>query len=191
MSRTSLFARCACRYTLPILALFVGWFDGRSTAQADDWPQFRGANCRGITAAKAKLPVQFSTTKNVAWSAEVGDGVGGAVIASGRLFVTGMSDKETVTLHAFDAASGKSLWKRNWPTGKLPEIHGTNSPASSTPVADNERVCFYFTTLGLVCVDALTGDDRWRQKLPVPFFVMKWGAGVSPVLSSSSVRTTT
>jgi outer membrane protein assembly factor BamB len=153
-----------------------------SVALAEDWPQFRGANCSGISSAKAPLAVKFSPTENVSWSAKVGDGIGGAVIADGRVFVSGMTGEETVSLFAFDAASGKPLWRRDWPTGKLVEVHKTNSQASSTPAADADRVYFYFSTLGLLTVDARTGEDRWQKKLPVPFFVFKWGAGMSPVL---------
>ncbi len=150
--------------------------------QADDWPQFRGPNCTGISAGTKPLPVKFSATENVRWSAKVGDGVGGSVIAAGRVFVSGMTADETVSLFAFDAATGKTLWQRDWPTGPLAEVHATNSQASATPAADAERVYFYFSTLGLLTVDARTGKDVWEQKLPTPFFVFKWGPGMSPVL---------
>jgi outer membrane protein assembly factor BamB len=153
-----------------------------AVAAADDWPQFRGSNCTGISAGNHPLPVTFSASENVQWSADVGDGVGGAVVAAGRVFVSGMTAEETVSLFAFDAATGRKLWVRQWDTGRLPEVHRTNSHASSTPAADAERVYFYFTTLGLVAVDARAGQDVWQQKLPVPFFVFKWGAGMSPVL---------
>jgi outer membrane protein assembly factor BamB len=155
---------------------------GPSRACADDWPQFRGPNSCGIAPTAKGLPVTFSSTENVRWSADVGDGVGGAAVVAGRAFVAGMTAKQTVSLFAFDAATGKKLWQRDWPTGELPEVHQTNSHASSTPVADAERVYFYFSSLGLLAVDARTGRDVWRQSLPVPFFVFKWGAGMSPVL---------
>lgn len=156
-------------------------------AAAADWPQFRGPNCSGVAADAHDLPVEFSPAENIRWSAPVGDGIGGAVVAAGRLFVAGMTDKEQVSLFAFDARTGKPLWKRDWPTGELPEIHATNSHASSTPAADAERVYFYFTTLGLMAVDARTGADVWKQSLPEPFFVFKWGAGMSPVLHGEKV----
>lgn len=157
---------------------------GTSSApvQADDWPQFRGPNCCGISATRQPLPVKFSKTENVRWSAVVGDGVGGAAIVAGRVFVSGMTAKETVSLFAFDAQTGEKLWQRDWPTGPLPEVHQTNSHASSTPAADDERVYFYFSSLGLLAVDANSGQDVWRRPLPAPFFVFKWGAGMSPVL---------
>ncbi len=163
---------------LALLLLIVG----AARSRADDWPQFRGTNCRGVSSSDKPLPVNFSSSQNVRWSAAVGDGVGGAVVAAGRVFVSGMTSGETVSLFAFDTATGRKLWQRDWPTGPLPEVHQTNSHASSTPVADSERVYFYFSSLGLLALDAETGQDAWRRSLPVPFFVFKWGAGMSPVL---------
>jgi outer membrane protein assembly factor BamB len=103
-------------------------------------------------------------------------------VAAGRVFMSAMIDEETVGLIAFDAATGEILWERRWPTGDLLEAHLTNSYASTTPAADAERVYFYFSTLGMLTVDAKTGADVWQRKLPVPYFVFKWGAGMSPVL---------
>ena len=150
--------------------------------RAEDWPQFRGPNCTGISTSSKPLPVNFSETEGVRWSADVGDGVGCPVIAAGRVFVSGMTAPETVSLFAFDAASGKKLWQRDWPAGSLPEVHKTNSHAGTTPAADGNRVYFYFSTLGMLAVDAQTGADIWKQELPVPYFVFKWGAAMSPVL---------
>jgi outer membrane protein assembly factor BamB len=154
---------------------------------AADWPQFRGPNCTGICASNDPLPVEFSDKQNVRWSAALGDGVGCPTVAAGRVFVSAMVDKETVALLAFDASSGKSLWRREWKTGPLPEVHLTNSHASTTPAADGERVYFYFSTLGLLAVDAKTGDDLWHVKLPAPFFVFKWGPAMSPLLYKDMV----
>ena len=153
-----------------------------TNTRADDWPQFRGPNCSGISTDKQPLPVKFSATENLRWTAKVGDGVGSPVVAAGRVFVNGMTGDETVSLFAFDAATGEKLWQRDWNTGPLAEIHKSNSQASSTPAADADRVYFYFSTLGLLAVDARTGSDVWQQKLATPFFVFKWGPGMSPVL---------
>ncbi|MFN0164835.1 MAG: PQQ-binding-like beta-propeller repeat protein [Bryobacteraceae bacterium] len=154
---------------------------------AEDWPQFRGPNSTGISASTQPLPVTFSATENVRWSANVGDGAGGAAVAAGRVFVSGMTGEQTVSLFAFDAATGKKLWQRDWQTGRLAEMTQPNSHASTTPAADAERVYFYFSTLGLRAVDARSGRDVWHQKLPTPFFVFKWGPAVSPVLYQDMV----
>lgn len=155
---------------------------GLASQAAEDWPQFRGPNCLGISSETESLPLHFSETENVRWQQAVGDGVGGAVVAADRVFVSGMTDSKTISLFAFDLVSGERLWRRDWPAGELPEVHHVNSHASTTPAADGDHVYFYFSTLGLVAVDAQSGANVWQQELPVPFFVFKWGAGMSPVL---------
>lgn len=149
---------------------------------ADDWPQFRGPNCTGISTSTRSLPARFSAEENVRWSAELGDGIGCPVVAAGRVFTSALIDDDTMGLFAFDAASGDQLWVRKWPIGDIAPVHKTNSHAATTPAADAERVYFYFATLGMVALDAKTGDDVWKKELPVPYFVFKWGAGMSPVL---------
>jgi hypothetical protein len=121
-----------------------------SLVQAEDWPQFRGPNCSGISTGTKPLPVKFSATENVVWSARVGDGVGSPIVVAGRVFVSGMTADRTVSLFAFDAATGEKLWQRDWQTGPLAEVYSVNSHASSTPAADADRVYFYFSTLGLL-----------------------------------------
>jgi len=153
-----------------------------ATAFADDWPQFRGPNCSGIAPSTRPLPTTFSDTENVRWKLKIGDGIGCPVVAAGRVFATTMVDDHTIGLVAVDAKSGKELWKRTWDGGELPDIHLTNSQAATTPVATAEHVCFYSPTLGMICVNAATGNDVWRVELPEPYFVFKWGAGMSPVL---------
>ena len=149
---------------------------------AEDWPQFRGPNCSGISPSGHRLPVHFSATDNVTWAARLGDGIGCPIVVAGRVFTSAMIDEDTVGLYAFEAESGRELWKRSWPVGDLDVTHKTNSHASTTPAADAERVYFYFSTLGMIAVDAATGADVWQQQLPIPYFVFKWGPGMSPVL---------
>lgn len=150
--------------------------------QAEEWAQFRGPNCTGISQTAQNLPVVFSETENVAWSVKLGDGIASPVVAAGRVFTTAMVDEKTIGLFAYDAARGEELWKRTWPIGDVDDIHHTNTHAAITPAADAERVYFYFGTLGMLAVDARTGEDVWQVELPVPYFVFKWGAGMSPVL---------
>jgi outer membrane protein assembly factor BamB len=164
-------------------AIFVGLMIFSAVpAFAEDWPQFRGPNCSGVSQTTAKLPTEFSSTDHVKWSVKLGDGIGSPVIAAGRVFTSAMINPQTIGLFAFDANSGEQIWVRQWPIGDVDEIHETNSHAGTTPAADSERVYFYFSTLGMVALDAATGKDVWQKPLPVPYFVFKWGAGMSPVL---------
>lgn len=166
--------------------LIVGLF-AAVQSDAADWPQFRGPNCSGILSSSKPLPAEFSDSKNVRWKADLGDGIGCPIVASGRVFTSAMIDKKTVGLYAFDAMTGDELWQRTWDAGDLPDIHKTNSHAATTPAADADRCYFYFSTLGMICVDAKTGKDVWQKELPVPYFVFKWGAGMSPTLYKDKV----
>lgn len=158
-----------------------------ASVHADDWPQFRGPNCSGVATTQSPLPAVFSETERVKWSTKLGDGIGCPIVAAGRVITTAMVDDQTIGLYAFDSKSGNQLWSRSWPIGDVDEIHQTNSHAATTPAADAERVYFYFSTLGMICVNAKTGADVWQQPLPVPYFVFKWGAGMSPILHKDKV----
>ncbi|RLS42764.1 MAG: serine/threonine protein kinase [Planctomycetota bacterium] len=153
-----------------------------ASLSAEDWPQFRGPNCSGVSKTTAALPAEFSDTEHVKWVAKLGDGIGSPSIAAGRIFTSAMVDSKTIGLYGFDIKTGEQLWMRTWPVGDVDEIHMTNSHAGTTPAADADHVYFYFSTLGMVCVDAKTGSDVWHKELPVPYFIFKWGAGMSPVL---------
>ena len=147
---------------------------------AEDWPQFRGPNCTGISTSKLPLPTTFSESENLKWSLKLGDGIGSPVVAAGRVFITSMTGPKEFSLTAVDEQTGAKLWERSWPTGELPDTHHTNSHASTTPAADSERMYVYFSTLGMQCLDAATGADCWRADLPVPYYVFKWGEACPP-----------
>lgn len=173
---------CERPYPRALASLALAFAFNVCGASAEDWPQFRGPNCSGISTSRQALPTTFSMAENVRWTAKLGDGIGSPVVAAGRVFASAMTADETVSLFAFDITTGRQLWRRDWPTGSLAEIHKTNSHASTTPATDGQRVYFYLSTLGLIAVDAATGSDVWRHELPTPFFVFKWGPGMSAVL---------
>jgi outer membrane protein assembly factor BamB len=156
------------------------------SVHAEDWPGFRGINGSGVSSSK-KLPASFSSDSGVAWKAEVGEGIGSPVIMGGRVFTTAMTGEKTLTVFAFDAVSGKALWKRDIETGTLPRITPPNSHASSTPAADASRVYVHVSTVGLVALDAKSGAEAWRHALPKPAYLMDWGAASSPVVHGGRV----
>jgi outer membrane protein assembly factor BamB len=153
-------------------------------ALGEDWPQFRGPNCSGVSTGTLPLPVAFSATENVIWSADLADTIGSPVVADGRVFTTGMEGEDAFQVYAFDAATGRPLWQTEVAVGDrpLPKLTPPNCHTSATPAADDERVYVYFSTRGLLAFDAQTGRQVWELELPVPYLVFDWGPGVSPVL---------
>src|SRR5262245_33031460 len=66
---------------------------------AQDWRQFRGPTGQGVADATG-LPVEWSTTKNIAWKTAVpGRGWSSPVVAHGRVWVTtAVADKRDTSL---------------------------------------------------------------------------------------------
>jgi len=153
-----------------------------SKLPAEDWPQFRGPNCSGVSTSKLSLPTEFSDKNKVRWSASLGDGIASPIVSCGRVFTTAMTAKQKFAVLAFDANSGKQLWSREWDTGPLLRITPPNSHASSTPASDGERVYVYFANFGLMALDVADGKDVWRLPLPRPCYLMDWGAAFSPIV---------
>ncbi len=153
---------------------------------AEDWPQFRGGNASGVSTSKS-LPREFSAEDKVAWRVKLGDGIGSPVVMKGRVFATAMAPEEKLAVFGLDAASGRQLWRTEFATGLLPRITPPNSHASSTPAADAERVYVYFSTIGLLALDAATGAEVWRYAMPKPAYLMDWGAASSPIVHQGMV----
>jgi outer membrane protein assembly factor BamB len=81
-----------------------------ASARAEDWPQFRGTNSSGVAGSTYPLPVEFSQTKNVKWSATLGDGIGCPIIVAGRAYATALVGEEKFGVFCFDAATGNLHW---------------------------------------------------------------------------------
>ncbi|MFT4690902.1 MAG: outer membrane protein assembly factor BamB family protein [Verrucomicrobiia bacterium] len=169
-----------------LILAFIVLAASSSPTPAEDWPQFRGINSSGISTSK-NLPFKFSHEEKVLWRAKIGDGIGSAVIAGDRVFNSAMTGEQTFGVICHDAKSGKELWRKEFPTGKLPRITPPNSHASSTPATDGKRVYVYFSTLGIVALDAQTGKKVWQHKVPMPAYLMDWGPGASPVIHKDKV----
>lgn len=136
---------------------------------APDWPQFRGPDANGVSSAK-NLPLQWSTTKGVAWSVEVpGKGWSSPVLSDGKLYLTSAVNDASgeVALHALclDQATGKILWNKEVfhpEPGEASAMHRKNSAASPTPIVSEGKLYVHFGHMGTAALD-LRGTVLWRQ----------------------------
>ncbi len=149
-----------------------------TSASAGDWPQFRGPDGSGRAPDKQPLPAEIGPTKNVVWKAELPPGHSSPAVVGDRVYVTGVRDKQLVTI-ALDRASGKILWETEAPHTTLEQVHQIGSHAQSSPAADSERVVVFFGSCGLFCYDR-AGKQLWHR--PMGPFKNDFGAGSSPVL---------
>ena len=180
-----------------------------ATAQAN-WPQFRGADSRGIGSSE-KLPLVWGTDTNVAWRAEVpGRGWSSPIVWGNQVFLTtaisdgeleppkkGLyfgGDRPSPPNHrqrwmalCLARDSGKILWSTELHAG-LPTtpIHLKNSYASETPVTDGKHLYALFGSVGLFCLD-LKGKVVWSHPMEPRKMRYGWGTSASPVLHEGKV----
>ncbi|MBN2293120.1 MAG: PQQ-like beta-propeller repeat protein [Pirellulales bacterium] len=148
---------------------------------AGDWPQWRGPNFNGSTDEK-NLPQRWTRTDNIAWSADVSCAASTPIVCGGKVFLTGADkDSDMLQVMCFDRADGKLLWKHD--TAKGIKIGRRSNYASPSPVADGERVFFFFGNGDLFCYD-LKGKRIWARNIQKDFgqFVFQWTFSSSPLL---------
>ena len=179
-------------------------FSPAANAQTN-WPQFRGADSRGVGKSD-RLPLVWGTDTNVAWRTEIpGRGWSSPIVWGNRVFLTtavseGELEAPKKGLYfggdrseppktrqrwlalCLDRDSGKMLWTTEL-HGAPPTtpIHVKNSYASETPVTDGEHVYVLFGSLGLFCLD-FKGTVVWSQKFEPRKMRYGWGTSASPVL---------
>ena len=125
-----------------LATLTVGLLNGA------DWPQFRGANARGVSDA-TNLPVQFGPSKNVIWKTALPAGHSSPVLSADRIFVTAF-DANKLYVISMERAGGKILWRREVPRPRKQELHKSNSPASPSIATDGKNTFAFFTDFGLI-----------------------------------------
>ena len=148
---------------------------GRCLGEAD-WPQFRGPNGQGISTLAAP-PASFGLSSNLLWATQIPPGHSSPVIVGNRIFLTALEAGKLQTI-ALDRTTGKILWQQPAPAKVIESVHVFASPASSTPLADADRIIVYFGSFGLLCYDH-DGKQLWARPLPTP--KSTYGTACSPI----------
>ncbi|HTU21759.1 MAG TPA: PQQ-binding-like beta-propeller repeat protein [Gemmataceae bacterium] len=144
-----------------VIALLLLVADGAS--RAADWPQWLGPKRNGGTTEKV---VPWKKAPKVLWQVSVGQGFSSPVAASGLVFLHARGpdkDKEEETVVAFDAATGKELWKDTYERPPYKSVLGTGPRA--TPTVAGKRL-FTLGINGLLgCYEVATGKRFWQVNL--------------------------
>jgi outer membrane protein assembly factor BamB len=181
------------RRFLIALALFSA-----SIVSAADWPRFRGPDGSGISPEKG-LPVTWSAKSGIAWKTDLpGPGASSPVFIGDKIFLTcwtgyavpgqpgGAEANLNRHLLCLDRKTGKILWDKAV-AAKLPEVklsRGGEGYASSTPVADAERVYCFFGKTGVFAFDH-AGKQLWQAD--VGDGIRGWASSASPILHGDLV----
>ncbi len=158
-----------------------------SSANAENWAQFRGPNFNGFTTEK-NLPSDFSPTKNVVWVTEMpGASAAVPVVWEDKLFVSSTdADQESLLAMCVDRSSGKVLWRKQVGDGVRRDTR--SNYAAPTPATDGEVVVFFYGTGQLVAFD-LDGNELWKKDIAKEYgeFAFQWTFSTSPLLHNGKL----
>ncbi|MEN8847201.1 MAG: PQQ-binding-like beta-propeller repeat protein [Akkermansiaceae bacterium] len=157
------------------------------SAQALDWPQWRGPTGDNKSASSVKPVTEWSTEKNVLWKTKIpGRGHSSPIITGKRIYLTTADlEKATQSLIALDRTSGTVLWEKVIHKGGLAkEVHRENSHASSTPQWDGTHILTTFQNNDKIKISAVTpaGDIAWSKSVSDYLPSFHFGYGSTPVL---------
>lgn len=175
----------------------------------ETWPQFRGADSRGIGRSK-HLPVVWGPDTNISWKATIpGRGWSSPIVWHTNIFLTtavsegqeeapkkglyfGGERPTTKNRHRWlalclDRATGATRWSTEL-AAEVPAtpIHVKNTYASETPVTDGEHLYVLFGQIGLFCLD-LNGHVVWKKSFMPRKTAHDWGTSISPVLHGDRI----
>lgn len=191
-------------------------FTGLGSGGGEDWPQFRGAGGRGLSAVPAPTSWNVDTGTNIAWVRDLpGLGHASPVLWKDRLYLTtavragsrpevkigvygeGDSADEVVPhqwrLLCLDRATGAVRWDRlGHEAVPREKRHTKASHCNSTPATEGQRVVTLFGSEGLFCFD-MDGALQWKKDLgkmdvrPWNAPDLQWSFASSPVVRDGVV----
>lgn len=167
--------------TLALLS--AGPLPAAPARETRDWPGLRGPRHDAAVEGSGLFDRVSAPGLSVAWNVPGGAGYSGVTVVSGRAF-TAFAAGASDVVAAFDAASGRELWRT--PLGPTYAGHdGSHDGPIATPAADADRVYALGPRGRLVALDARTGAVRWSQDLTREKDAVRpyYGWSTSPVLA--------
>jgi outer membrane protein assembly factor BamB len=153
------------------------------SANAADWPRWRGPNGDGISTETDWDPAALAKGPKILWKTNVGFGMSNVSIQGKYLYTLG-SDLKNDTVFCLDAETGKEIWKYSYKyaSAGLGQLGGYSPQA--TPTVDGDSVYSLSQAGHLCCLDARKGKVRWYKHLVEDYKVVRpfYGFAGSPVV---------
>jgi len=136
-----------------------------------EWPQWRGPRRDGSVAG-LRWPdlltgpdASAAPRVTLAWSVGgLGESYASPIVTERHVFTVGTESKRDEVATAYDRRTGEKVWERRWEGSlSVPFFAAKNgSWVRSTPAYDGESLYIGGMRDVLVCLDAATGEERWR-----------------------------
>jgi outer membrane protein assembly factor BamB len=158
-----------------LIAGFCAFFAILCPAQPSDWPQWRGPERTGRTAAAEAAPAALPKDLKPLWKLAIGGGFSSPVVAAGKLvYLDENGSREGI--HVLEAATGRELWgvffadryQDEWGAGPR-----------STPLIDQDRVYAQSCNGELRCFRLADGQVLWGASFEKDFGVKFLGSKAS------------
>lgn len=173
-----------------VLAIGLG-FSYRA-AQAGDWPQWRGPERNGISQETGLLKEWPKEGPHLNWQVkDLGDGYSTPSIVGEHLYLISNKGMKDESAHALSVNDGRVIWSQR--LGKVGVNLGPQYPgARSTPTVDGDLVYALGSDGDLACLDAKTGDVRWKKSLRSDFDGQPgmWAYSESPLVDGDVLVST-
>lgn len=154
----------------------------RVDAAGSEWPGLRGPAHDGAVRNARLFAAEAPTALAVAWKQGIGSGYSGIAAGDGRV-VTMFTSGDADVAAAFDAATGRELWRY-----RIADVHkghdGSHDGPISSPLMSGGRVHGLGPRGTLFALDAATGREIWSVDLAgkhgakAPYY----GFATSPIL---------
>lgn len=152
-----------------------------SDINAQDWPQYFGADRNGVSVQKGILRSWPQQGPEVLWTAAVGIGYGGPVIKDGKVYLLDRDDKVGDKLRCLDLSSGKELWSFGYDAPGSVMFPGSRS----VPTLDGNRIYSCGPYGNLYCIDINTHKPLWNKNVWTDFGggeIPRWAITQCPVI---------
>ena len=133
------------------------------------WAQWRGPERDGSVAGAAWPEALDPDGLTELWRADdLGPSYAGPVVGPERVYSVETLEEEREVVRAFDRATGEELWSTSWEGAmEVPFFAARNgSWIRATPALDGDALYVAGMLDVLVCLEAATGEVRWRVDFP-------------------------
>jgi outer membrane protein assembly factor BamB len=143
---------------------------------AGSWPQWRGPTRDGVLSGTDWPGTLQGKAFELMWSVKgLGPSYSGPIVSDDHVFTTETRGQKTEHVTAYSRFDGKKIWEKEWKGAmSVPFFAAANgSWIRSTPAFDGGWLYVGGIRDLLVCLNAETGEERWRVD-----FVKKLGTQV-------------
>lgn len=142
-----------------VCAMCTGFY---KTADAADWPNWRGPNHNGISNETGWSTNWPDAGPKILWEKTLGTGFASMAVADGRVYAMG-NIKDNDILYCLNADTGKEIWRKSYPCPIFKKNH--EGGPSATPTVEGDSLYTLSKNGDAIRFRKANGEIVWHKKL--------------------------